>query len=120
GVARNGFQSGGTRRGYTSYGVWARNRRKARSSSASSTGWSTFAIAGESAISPDRPPPRTRPEEVGLPAPRPIAQTRPAVAEPALDALRARMHELKDLAGILRLMTWDQETDLPYRARPAR
>jgi carboxypeptidase Taq len=42
------------------------------------------------------------------------------VAEPALDALRARMHELKDLGGILGLMTWDQETYLPSKAGPAR
>ena len=42
------------------------------------------------------------------------------MAESALDALRARMHELKDLAGILGLMTWDQETYLPSRAGAAR
>jgi len=42
------------------------------------------------------------------------------VSEPALDALRARMHELKDLGGILGLMSWDQETYLPSRAGPAR
>ncbi len=42
------------------------------------------------------------------------------VTDPALDALRARMHELKDLGGILGLMTWDQETYLPSKAGPAR
>ena len=42
------------------------------------------------------------------------------VAEPSLEALRARMHELKDLGGILGLMTWDQETYLPSKAGAAR
>jgi len=42
------------------------------------------------------------------------------VSDPALDALRARMHELKDLGGILGLLTWDQETYLPSKAGPAR
>ena len=42
------------------------------------------------------------------------------VNDPGLDALRARMHELKDLGGILGLMSWDQETYLPARAGPAR
>jgi carboxypeptidase Taq len=42
------------------------------------------------------------------------------VAATPLDALRARMHELKDLAGILGLMSWDQETYLPAKAGPAR
>jgi len=45
---------------------------------------------------------------------------RGTVSEPALDALRARMHELKDLGGILGLMSWDQETYLPSKAGPAR
>jgi carboxypeptidase Taq len=40
--------------------------------------------------------------------------------DPAMDALRARMHELKDLGGILGLLTWDQETYLPAKAGPAR
>src|SRR5262249_29597249 len=42
------------------------------------------------------------------------------VADPALDALRARMHELKDLGGVLGLLTWDQETYLPAKAGAAR
>ena len=42
------------------------------------------------------------------------------MAEPSLEALRARMHELKDLGGILGLMTWDQETYLPSKAGAAR
>ena len=42
------------------------------------------------------------------------------MSEPALEALRARMHELKDLGGILGLMTWDQETYLPSKAGAAR
>ena len=47
------------------------------------------------------------------------------MSDPALDALRARMHELKDLAGILGLLTWDQETYLALQGgagarRPAR
>ena len=42
------------------------------------------------------------------------------MADPALDALRARMYELKDLGGILGLLTWDQETYLPEKAGPAR
>ncbi|HEY1334305.1 MAG TPA: carboxypeptidase M32, partial [Myxococcaceae bacterium] len=39
---------------------------------------------------------------------------------PPLDALKARMHELKDLGGILGLLSWDQETYLPSKAGPAR
>ena len=42
------------------------------------------------------------------------------MSEPALDALRARMHELRDLGGILGLLSWDQETYLPSKAGPAR
>ncbi|HSP20407.1 MAG TPA: carboxypeptidase M32, partial [Myxococcaceae bacterium] len=42
------------------------------------------------------------------------------MSPPALDALRARMHELRDLSGILGLMSWDQETYLPSKAGPAR
>jgi len=45
---------------------------------------------------------------------------RGTVSEPALDALRARMHELRDLGGILGLLSWDQETYLPSKAGPAR
>jgi carboxypeptidase Taq len=37
-----------------------------------------------------------------------------------LDALRARIHELKDLGGIIGLLNWDQETYLPDKAGPAR
>ena len=42
----------------------------------------------------------------------------PVVATSGLDALRARMHELKDLGGTIGLLTWDQET-YPA-ARPVR
>ena len=42
------------------------------------------------------------------------------MSDPALDALRARMHELKDLGGVLGLLTWDQETYLPEKAGAAR
>jgi carboxypeptidase Taq len=37
-----------------------------------------------------------------------------------MDALRARMHELKDLGGTIGLLTWDQETYLPSKAGAAR
>jgi len=37
-----------------------------------------------------------------------------------MDALRARMHELKDLGGTIGLLTWDQETYLPAKAGTAR
>jgi carboxypeptidase Taq len=37
-----------------------------------------------------------------------------------MDALRARMHELKDLGGTIGLLTWDQETYLPAKAGAAR
>jgi carboxypeptidase Taq len=37
-----------------------------------------------------------------------------------LVALQARIHELKDLGGIIGLLSWDQETYLPPRAGPAR
>ncbi|HMK73907.1 MAG TPA: carboxypeptidase M32 [Myxococcaceae bacterium] len=38
----------------------------------------------------------------------------------ARSLLLARMRELKDLAGIIGLATWDQETHLPPKAEPAR
>ena len=51
---------------------------------------------------------------------RPAAHTRGTVSDPAFDALRARMHELKDLGGVLGLLSWDQETYLPAKAGAAR
>jgi len=40
--------------------------------------------------------------------------------QPSLDALLARMRELRDLNGLIGLATWDQETYLPPRAAEAR
>jgi carboxypeptidase Taq len=40
--------------------------------------------------------------------------------ERAITRLRARMEELKDLGGVIGLLTWDQETYLPTRAHAAR
>ncbi len=40
--------------------------------------------------------------------------------ERAMIRLRARMEELKDLGGVIGLLTWDQETYLPARANDAR
>lgn len=36
------------------------------------------------------------------------------------DALKARLAELKDLAGVINLATWDQETYMPRKAEEAR
>ena len=36
------------------------------------------------------------------------------------DALLARMHELRDLGGLIGLASWDRETYLPTRAHEAR
>ncbi len=102
----NGFQSGGTRRGYTSYGSLGEEAEQG-----------ALVLVVEQ-----------RSQHVGhrwrAPSPRcrggARARTLHTVSEPALDALRARMHELKDLAGVLGLMSWDQETYLPSKAGPAR
>src|SRR5688572_10622085 len=40
--------------------------------------------------------------------------------ERAFARLRGRMEELKDLSGIIGLLTWDQETYLPESAHAAR
>lgn len=37
-----------------------------------------------------------------------------------LGEFKSRMHEIKDLAGVLGLLTWDQETYMPEKAGPAR
>jgi len=42
------------------------------------------------------------------------------VTDDARSLLLGRMRELKDLAGIIGLATWDQETYLPPKAEPAR
>lgn len=36
------------------------------------------------------------------------------------ESLLSRMHELRDLAGVIGLATWDQETFMPRKAEPAR
>ena len=38
----------------------------------------------------------------------------------AITRLRARMEELRDLGGVIGLLTWDQETHLPAKAHAAR
>src|SRR5262249_17392267 len=72
------------------------------------------------------PPPAPPHRRLSLPgravlrsARRPPPPPAPTPA-PSLEVLCPRMHELKDLGGVLGPLTWDQETYLPSKAGPAR